>query len=61
MAGHILQLQRERPANIALVNCTGARRWHKKVEEAKEDMAGYFQKRPGRDVCQLAWSPQDRQ
>ena len=39
----------------------GARRRQKKDGEAEEDMAKHFQRRPGRDGCQLAWSPQDRQ
>ena len=41
-------------------NVLGARRLQKKEGEADEDMA-YFQRRPGRDGCQLACSPQDRQ
>ena len=42
-------------------NVLGARRRQKKEGEAKEDMAKHLQRRPGRDGCQLAWSPHDRQ
>ena len=39
MAGHILRLQRERPANTAMYWVPGER-W-----EAKEDIAEYIQRR----------------
>ena len=42
-------------------NVLSARRRQKKDGETKEDMAKYFQRRPGRDGCQLAWGPKDRQ
>ena len=56
--GHILRLHRELTAI-----CTGCRlgRRQKKEGEAEEDMAKHLQRRPGRDGCQLACSPQDRQ
>ena len=58
MAGHVLRLQRERPAHTAMywVPEDGTR----KRGEAKEDMAKHLQRRPRKDGCQLAWSPLDR-
>ena len=59
MAGHVLPLQRERPA-IHQCRPLDARR-RKKDGEAEEDMAKCIQRRPRRDGCQLACSLQDRQ
>ena len=42
-------------------NVLDARIRQRKEGEAKEDMAKYIQRRPGRDGCQLAWSLQYRQ
>ena len=53
MAGRILRLQMERPAHAAMYWVPGV--------QAEQDMAKHLQRRPGRDGCQLAWSPQDRQ
>ena len=50
MAGHVLRLQRERPAHTAIW-VLGARRWQKKEGEAEEDMANHLEIRPGRDWC----------
>ena len=38
-------------------NVLDARRRQKKEGEAEEDMAKYIQRRPGRDLCKLAWIP----
>ena len=61
MDGHILRLQiGERPAHTAM-------HWVPEDDRRKRGrpknimMAKYIQRRPGRDGCQLAWSPPDRQ
>ena len=41
-------------------NVLGARRRQKKEGQAEEDMGKHLQRRPERDGCQLAWSPQNR-
>ena len=42
-------------------NVLDARRRQKKDGEAEEDMAKYISRRCESDVCELAWSPPDRQ
>ena len=57
MAGHILRLQRLRKP---IQQCIGCQKTAEQ-REAEEDMAKYIQRRPGRDGCELAWSPHDYQ
>ena len=58
--------QWQRPQTVGRKTCPhsnvpDARKREKKEGEVDEDTAKYFQRRPGIDGCQLAWSPPDRQ
>ena len=56
------QPMKERENTLPYSNILGARRRQKKDGGgAEEDVAKHIPRRPGTDVCQLAWSPQDRQ
>ena len=58
MAGHVLRLRRERPAHTMHWVPEDGRR---KRGRPKKTWQSTFKEDLGRDGCQLAWSPQDRQ